>query len=485
MNFNSINFLILFLPIFILAYVIASPKLKNLVILVASIVFFAFNQVYFLPLMLVLILGNYNLAKAIDRTSDQEKKKHILLLTGCGIDLVLLLLFKVLATYGMGWLPKGLPATQVSLVSQYLIPMGFSYIVFQLISYLVDVYNGICECEKSLYHFMLYVMMFPKIVVGPIVRYRDLAGPIKERQSGSQDIADGARRFIQGLIKKTLIADTIAATINPAFALSTPNFPTWIAWFVLIGYAIQIYFDFSGFTDMAIGLGQMLGFRFMENFNYPYISKSVAEFWRRWHISLSTWFREYVFYPLEFSRRKFKFLVQPLNILIVFLLVGLWHGLTLNFFIWGGVHGLALAVEATVLGKWLNKLWKPLQHIYTLALILVGWVFFRSASPAYAIAFFARLVGLGGAITPLPFSVTRPLPIIDPSVWLALGLGIIFSLPVVPWFRKLWDRIMAKDAVGQVVGWLGPDLLLLAFLILSFAAIVSRATVITSIYSKF
>ena len=485
MYFNSIIFLIFFLPIFILLYAVAGQKQKNLIILVASVVFFTWNQVFFLPLMAVVILGNYYLGKAIEKTSDQVKKKRLLLMVGWALNLLLLFFFKDIVAYGVGWLPKRWPEWFVNTLNQYLMPLGFSYIVFQLISYLVDVYNGICESEKSLYNFTFYVMLFPKILVGPIVRYRDLFGQIIERQSNSRGMADGIRRFILGLVKKTLIADTIAYTINPAFALATPNFSTGIAWFVLIGYALQLYFDFSGYTDMAIGLGQMMGFRFMENFNYPYISKSIAEFWRRWHISLSTWFREYVFYPLEFSRRKFKFMVQPLNIFIVFLLTGLWHGITLNFILWGGVHGIALVFELTAWGKKLKKLWAPLQHGYALVVVLIGWVFFRSATLAYAFEFFARLAGSRTGITQLPFSVTQPLPIIEHSVWLAFALGILFSMPIMPWFRKVWDRLLDKGVGWRVVGRVGADLLLVALLVLSVAALLSRATVITSVYQKF
>jgi alginate O-acetyltransferase complex protein AlgI len=397
----------------------------------------------------------------------------------------LLLFFKVIVSYGVKWLPVWLPEGLSKVLDEYLMPLGLSYIVFQLISYHVDVSKGLCKSEKSLFTFTTYVMLFPKILVGPIVRYRDLYGQMICRKTNAQEMADGLRRFIQGLIKKTLIADTIAKTINPAFSLATPNFTTRIAWFVLAGYALQIYFDFSGYTDMAIGLGQMMGFRFMENFNYPYISKSVSEFWRRWHISLSTWFREYVFYPLERSRRKFKFMLQPVNFFIVFLLVGLWHGIAINFIIWGGIHGIALAFESSTFGRWMKKAWAPVQHAYTLVVVLIGWVFFRSPTLAYAIDFLARLAGSGKGISPLPFSVTRPLPFIDPSVWLAFITGLIFSLPIVPGLRQVWVQFMEKNPIRSLVGRIGADLFLLAFLILSIAAIITRATLITSVYARF
>jgi alginate O-acetyltransferase complex protein AlgI len=485
MYFTSMVFLLLFLPVFVILYAVAGQKQKNLVALAASVIFLAWNQPLYLPLMAVVILGNYYLGKEIEKTSDQINKKRLFLSIGWVANLLILLFFKAIVAYGVEWLPKWSPEWLVTTLNQYLMPLGFSYLVFQLISYQVDIYNGICASEKSLYSFTLYVALFPKILIGPILRYRDLFAQIIERQSNSRDMADGLRRFFRGLVKKILIADTIADVINPAFSLSTPNFSTGIAWFVLVGYALQLYFDFSGYTDMAIGLGQIMGFRFMENFNYPYISKSIAEFWRRWHITLSTWFREYVFYPLELSRRKLKVMIQPLNIFIVFLLTGLWHGITLNYLLWGGVHGIALAFELTPVGKKLKKLWAPLQHLYALIVILAGWVFFRSATLDYALNLFARLMGSSKGITQLPYSITRPLPIIDHSVWLAFILGIIFSTPVVPWLCHHWERITEKSNGWRFIGQLVSDLFLVALLLLSIAALVYRNTAPTSIYQKY
>jgi alginate O-acetyltransferase complex protein AlgI len=433
----------------------------------------------------LVVVFDYYLGKWIERLRNRPAKGRIVLLAGCILNLLPLIFFKLIVSYGVGWLHNWIPSDITKLLELYLAPLGLSYLVFQLISYLVDIHNEFCDSEKSFINFTLYVMLFPKILVGPIVRYRDISGQLFKREQNSTDIANGARRFIQGLAKKILIADTIANTINPAFSLATPNFLPWMAWFVLIGYALQLYFDFSGFTDMAIGLGQIMGFRFMENFNYPYISRSISEFWRRWHISLSTWFREYVFYPLEFSRRKARFMIQPVNIFIVFLLTGLWHGLTLNFLLWGAIHGLAIAMESAFLGKWLKKVWKPVQHLYALAIVLIGWVFFRSATPGYALGFIARMVGFKKGITSVPFSITSPLPIIDHSVWLAIVLGVFLSLPIIPTLRQYWQRVTHKYLVVQAIGVLGSDILLFILLILSAAALISRTNTPTSIYAKF
>jgi alginate O-acetyltransferase complex protein AlgI len=483
--FNSFIFLALFLPIFIIIYLVSDPKYRNLVALAASILFFSVGQFFYLPLMGVIVVIDYYLGKWVEKLRSRPVEGRIILIASWALNLIPLIFFKVIASYGVEWLPHWVPGDFIKYFQLYLAPLGLSYIIFQLISYLVDIHNEYCDSEKSFADFALYIMLFPKILVGPIVRYRDISNQLLKRELNSRDVANGARRFIQGLAKKTLIADTIANTINPAFSLQTPNFLTGTAWFVLIGYALQLYFDFSGFTDMAIGLGQIVGFRFMENFNYPYISKSISEFWRRWHISLSTWFREYVFYPLEFSRRKAKFMIQPINIIIVFLLTGAWHGLTFNFLLWGAVHGAAIALESAFLAKWLKKAWAPIQHLYALTIVLIGWVFFRSGTLSYALGFFARMVGSSKGITPVPFSVTRPLPMIDHSVWLAIVLGIILSMPVIPALREYWQRVTGKYLVVQALGVLGTDLLLFTMLILSAAAMISRTNIPTSIYAKF
>ena len=425
--------------------------------------------------MFLWIAVNFFFGKAIEEHREHsEKKARFFFIAGCEFNLSVLLLLKFFAVYG---------AELSSRSFDILRTFGLSYITFQAISYLYDLKNEVCNHEKSFINFSTYVMMFPKLLIGPIVRYRDIAGQLQKRESDVFQVASGLRRFLIGLAKKVLIADTIGRTIDPAFALMTPNFSTATAWFVLFGYAIQLYYDFSGLTDMAIGLGQMLGFRFVENFNYPYIAKSITEFWRRWHISLSSWFRDYVFFPLEFLRRKSKFFSQGMNIFLVFLLTGLWHGLTLNFLIWGGIHGLALVFEMRYQKK-MKNLWAPIQHFYTLVVVLCGWVFFRSNSVDYAVQFFARLFGSQQGLSPLPYSVTQPLPLVNHSVYLALVVGIFFSAPVVPFLLHKWGLITEKQPVFRSLGQLGADGLLLVVGVLSVAAITSMG-VSANIYGGF
>ncbi len=500
MNFNSPVFLFIFLPVCVLVYLIAERRFKNLILLVASLAFFAWGQWFYIPLMLLIILLNFSMAQQIEKVRGQAEPARNALIVSVGLNLAVLLFFKFLVGYGAGWLSKILPGDVAGLVIKNPLPLGLSYIAFQVISYLFDVSNELCDSEKNFLNFTLYILLFPKIITGPIVRYRDISGSIQSREVTSRSVADGIRRFIRGLAKKVLIADQIARITNPAFALPAPSFTTGIAWVVVLGYAIQLYFDFSGYTDMAIGLGQVFGFHFTENFNYPYISKSIGEFWRRWHMTLSGWFRDYVFYPLEFATRRaselrsvelrsfggrlVKRLRQPVNVLIVFFLTGLWHGLTINFIIWGLIHGLAIALETLGLGGWLKKAWAPVQHGYALAVILFGWVFFRSPSPAFAVQLLARLAGSTQGIVQLPIVKTMPLPVIENSVWCALIAGALLCMPVIPALRSAWQRVVERRQALSNLAQVGSDLFLFCLLLGSFSALAGTVFA-ASIYGGF
>jgi len=461
MDFNSPIFLFLFLPTFIFVYYVAGRKVKPVVGIVGSLLFYAWGNLRFIPLMIGLVIFTYLTALGIKRWSDQ-RISSLLLWVGILVNIALLIGFKLWS--GVGY------------------PLGLSYVTFQVIAYLLEAYNKKVEGEKNLIDFSFYLLLFPKIPVGPITRYSQLQSQIKNIQVDPPDVADGLRRFIVGFAKKALIADTLAKVVTPIFNLSSPTISPSIAWLVIISYSLQLYFDFSGYTDMAIGIGRMMGFHFIENFNYPYMSKNIGDFWRRWHISLSSWFRDLVFYPLE--RRRIKWLGQPFNILIVFVLTGLWHGITQNFFIWGLIHGSALVFESTFLGRKLRTFWAPLQHLYALGVILVGWVFFRSPTPHFALVFLQRLLGDVKGLGILPFDLTSPLPFIEPTIVIALLAGIILSFPINKGLDVLLKRIPEDRRVLKVAVWAVGDLCLIFILILSIAATVS-ATFTPGIYGEF
>jgi alginate O-acetyltransferase complex protein AlgI len=457
MELNSPIFLFLFLPLFIAAYYFAPQRIKLVLGILGSLLFYAWGNLTYVPLMMGLALFAYLLGRGINHWRG-SRPALLLLWLGILVNVVLLVGFKL-------W-------TGVKY------PLGLSYVTFQVIAYLVEVYGRESEYEKDLLAFSFYLLLFPKIPVGPITRYRQLREQIQNIQVAPEDLAEGIRRFIRGIAKKALIADTLAKVVTPIFNLTSPVILPHLAWLVIVSYALQLYFDFSGYTDMAIGVGRMLGLRFIENFNFPYLSKNIGDFWRRWHISLSNWFRDYVFYPLE--RRRLKWFGQQINILIVFALTGLWHGLTRNFLIWGLIHGLALIFESTTLGRKLRTAWAPIQHIYALGVILVGWVFFRSPSPDFALDFLRRLAGDMTGYKILPFGLTSPLPIIEPTFLLALAAGILLSFPIGGWLQKRAETILPAQLPRQILYDLW-----LVFLLLASIASTANAAFQPGIYGTF
>jgi alginate O-acetyltransferase complex protein AlgI len=309
--------------------------------------------------------------------------------------------------------------------------------------------SGQKSAERS--HFLpvsSYLLLFPKAISGPITRFQEITDQMKKREISIPQTAAGIRRFMLGFAKKALIADQLALiTGREIFSQSPLHLPAGLAWLALLCFTLQIYFDFSAYTDMAVGLGQSLGFDFGENFNYPYLSQSITEFWRRWHISLSKWFRDYVFYPLELKRRSIKWLIQPLNILVVFLLTGLWHGVTPPFIAWGLLQGAALVLESGRFGIWLKKLWRPLQNGYALSVIMLGWILFRSPTLLYAWNYLKALAGFSKPAAWLTFTAYPP---VSPLVWFALAAGILFSFPFLPAFQK---RFTQHSSPEKAVAW--------------------------------
>ena len=445
MEFTSLLFLFLFLPVSVIFVFMGEQRFRPFIILFLSLAFFLLGRSSSLEIITGLIVMNFVLGRWIEgwRTTS---KARIILVVGIVSNLSILVLSKLFSAYSpeivVGSIKKLLPFSIENWLADLIFPIGLSYITFQVISYLVDVYKGTCSSEKNFLHFCLYIFFFPKLLTGPITPYRSIRDQLHHPSPEIQNVANGLRRFAYGLAKKVLIADQLAKVVNAAFGLKTPNFSPDIAWLVLISFALQLYFDFSGYIDMALGLGQALGFQLPENFDFPYLSRSISEFWRRWHMTLSGWFREYIFYPLE--RKRLPVFGQQINILIVFLLTGLWHGLTLPYVVWGLIHGIAIVLESTFFGRWLRKTWYPIQHIYALSVILFSWIFFRSSSMEFAWLFLKRLFGDLSGITVLPFSTTTPLPFIEPTFLLAFAMGIIFSLPVSQWLGNLRERLVSR-----------------------------------------
>lgn len=439
MEFTSLTFLFLFLPLLVGIYLLAQARFRPMLLLAASILFLAWGRPSALLAFALLIGGNYFFGLWIEKSLSSKFR----LALGVIYNLAILLAYKVFTTFPPLWFTQTferiLPDAVETSILDLIYPIGLSYLALQMVSYLVDIARSATPSEKNPFNFALYVTLFPKLLTGPITPYRDLRASLSTPEIAPSKIADGLRRFAIGLIKKTLIADQLAKIANPAFNLPSPNFSPQIAWLALLAFTLQIYYDFSGFTDMAIGLGRVFGFTFPENFNQPFGAKSIGEFWRRWHMSLSAWFREYVFYPLE--RCRIPLIGQQLNILVVFFFTGLWHGMTPTFLVWGLIHGVALAFESTAFGRWLRGAWRPLQFLYLIIVVAFAWIFFRSPNLAYAGDFILRLAGATDARAPYPFSMTRPLPFIDPTTWVALAVGILLQTPLASFLTSWWARL--------------------------------------------
>lgn len=447
MNFNTALFLFLFLPFFLITYFAAQPRWRPILGVLASGLFYAWGSAINLAFITGLILFNYGLARLFD-----SKPSRWLLPFGVFVNVGVLAFHKLFLSHGMAiffGLDRFLPARIINWLGEMTFPLGLSFVSFQLIAYLLDISKGTIKPEKNPVSFAFYALMFPKLLSGPIVRYQTVAEQLPSPVLDTDQIAGGIRRFLRGFAKKILIADVLAGTVNAVFALPGSALTPAFAWLGLTGYALQIYFDFSGYTDMAIGLASMMGFRFIENFNHPYMAQSIGDFWRRWHISLSTWFRDYVFYPLE--RRRLPVMGQSINILIVFLLTGLWHGAASSFILWGLLHGLFIALEGLFLNKLLQKTFRPIRHLYTLSVLLLTWLLFRAPDYEFIFDFLRALAGNAPAQIQLPFAETSPLPFIEPSFLIAFTAGVVLSLPLGPALQKQLDRSMALTVLSDVI----------------------------------
>lgn len=382
-------FILIFLPALIFFYYISLKKIRNFVLLMFSLFFYAYGEPKYLLIMLLSIGINYSMGYLVDRYRGTQLKAKLIVFLAVALNLAILGYYKYIdfAIENFNRLLNiSLPLMNV------ILPIGISFFTFQGLSYVIDVYRGIGKVQKNPLNVALYISLFPQLIAGPIVRYETVADQIDNRKETLEGFTYGIERFILGLSKKVLVANTVGLIADEIFKLQAADLSTSLAWIGIIAYTFQIYFDFSGYSDMAIGLGRMFGFKFLENFNYPYISKSITDFWRRWHISLSTWFRDYLYIPIggnRVSQHRYIF-----NILLVWFLTGLWHGAAWNFILWGLYYGLILIMEKFFLGKIIEKLPRAFQHIYTMILVVFGWLLFRADSMAQIKLYLQAMFGL-------------------------------------------------------------------------------------------
>lgn len=392
MVFSSLVFMFAYLPITLLAYYLVPRQGRNIFLFIVNLIFYGWGEPKLVLLMVFNIFFNYIGGWLVDKYRADAKKKKLFLILTCVLDVGILAVFKYtgMITETLNMLPfLNIPELQISL------PIGISFYTFQTMSYVIDVYRDDAPVSKNFINFGTYVALFPQLIAGPIVRYRDVAEQLVNRRETLEMFTKGVKLFMVGLAKKVIIANTMGTLTTNIFATTDENgvVGTWVG---MIAYTFQIYFDFSGYSDMACGLGNMMGFEFLKNFNYPYIAKSITDFWRRWHISLSTWFKEYVYIPLGGNRKGVK--RQILNLLIVWGLTGLWHGAAYNFVLWGLYYGLLLILEKFVLKKFLDRLPSFVQHIYTLFIIIIGWGLFYFTDVGQLGEFMVDLFNFGNGI---------------------------------------------------------------------------------------
>lgn len=442
MVFSSISFLFIFLPFVFIFYLLIPFKFRFVFLLFANLFFYFWGEGKYIEIMIYSIFLNYIsgiLLEKLNQSGENDRKIIFLTIPIC-LNLLLLIYFKYLNFITQSLIDVGFTSLQNPNIH---LPIGISFFTFQGISYLIDIYRKNVQGTKNFIHFAMYISLFSQLIAGPIVRYKDIENDILQNHITHQKIVYGLKRFIIGLAKKVIISNTLAALSDQIFGINPNEISTWHAWLGAICYSLQIYFDFSGYSDMAIGLGYMFGFRFLENFNYPYLSKSMQEFWRRWHISLSTWFRDYLFIPLGGSNVGKNRLY--LNLMIVFLLCGIWHGANWTFIVLGIWHGFFLVLERLQIFQFLKTMNSFLKHLYTLLIVMIGWILFRADNLDTAIIYIRTLFIYKENVFNLDqYTVLKML---NPHLIFIIALGLIAATPI----GKYSYEYLKESKIGNAV----------------------------------
>lgn len=431
MLFSSTTFIFIFLTLLLILYFpIKNIKYRNIILLIFSLIFYSWGEPKYIFLMLITVLIAYIFGLLIDKYRFEKRKSKLFLIISVVLILLNLFIFKYL-DFSIG-IFNSIFKTNIGL-SKLVLPIGISFYTFQILSYVIDLYWGKVGVQKNYFRLLLYVSFFPQLIAGPIVRYETVEKEISDRKTTLDGFINGFKRFIWGLAKKVIIANNVAIFCDYIYN-NYSSYGSNILWVAAICYTLQIYFDFSGYSDMAIGLGKMFGFNFLENFNYPYIATSITDFWRRWHISLSSFFRDYVYIPLGGNRvSKIKFIR---NIFIVWLLTGIWHGASYNFILWGLYYAILLLIEKMVTGRYIEKLPKVLKILYSLFFITLGWVIFRVENINDLILVIKKMFSFNNTSFVTLFNNNAMLI----STIHYIILGIFLSLPIDKWFKEKVDK---------------------------------------------
>lgn len=431
MLFSSTTFIFMFLTLLLILYFpIKNIKYRNIILLIFSLIFYSWGEPKYIFLMLITVLIAYIFGLLIDKYRFEKRKSKLFLIISVVLILLNLFIFKYL-DFSIGIFNR-IFKTNIGL-SKLVLPIGISFYTFQILSYVIDLYRGKVGVQKNYFRLLLYVSFFPQLIAGPIVRYETVEKEISDRKTTLDGFINGFKRFIWGLAKKVIVANNVAIFCDYVYS-NYSSYGSNILWVAAICYTLQIYFDFSGYSDMAIGLGKMFGFNFLENFNYPYIASSITDFWRRWHISLSSFFRDYVYIPLGGNRvSKVKFIR---NIFIVWLLTGIWHGASYNFILWGLYYAILLLIEKMFTGKYIEKLPKVLKMLYSLFFITLGWVIFRVENLNDLVLVIKKMFSFNNTSFVTLFNNNSMLISTIPYII----LGIFLSLPIDKWFKEKVDK---------------------------------------------
>ncbi|MDU1567711.1 MAG: MBOAT family O-acyltransferase [Clostridium sp.] len=428
MLFSSSVFIFIFLPLVLFLYYISGKKIRNYILLLASLIFYAWGGVNYLKILMVSILINYIFGLLIDKTVDRSHLRKFILILGIILNLALLFYYK----YYDFFIENINNILNMNLeLKRIVLPIGISFFTFQGMSYIIDIYRNDGKVNKNIFSVALYISFFPQLVAGPIIKYKTIDEQIRVRKESIDYFSYGINRFVIGLGKKIIISDMLGTISDNIFLLANSSGIDMItAWIGAICYTLQIYFDFSGYSDMAIGLGHLFGFKFPENFNYPYISRSITEFWRRWHISLSTWFKEYLYIPLGGNRRGNVYF----NLFVVFLVTGLWHGASWNFVIWGLWHGMFMIIERVIRNEnWYKKIPSFIKIFITLFIVIIGWVLFKATTLEEGLKYLSIMFGLSN-FSNITFEYTY---FISRKFIVLIIIGIIASTPI---FKNIFNR---------------------------------------------
>ncbi len=469
MLFSSLVFLFVFLPLLLGIYFISDDKNKNNILLAFSLFFYAWGEPKYIAIMIFSILLNYTLGILVDNYKNTNKSKLIMFLS-IFINLGILFYFKYI-NFVIENL-NNIFSSNIALVD-VVMPIGISFFTFQALSYVADVYMGKVEVQKDVYKVALYISLFPQLIAGPIVKYKDVAEQLEYREHNINNAVYGSYRFITGFAKKIILANAFGSIADEVYSLDYIYLDTTTAWIGSIAYSLQLYFDFSAYSDMAIGLGKIFGFTFLENFNYPYISRSITEFWRRWHISLGTWFREYLYIPLGGNRKGIR--RTYINLFMVFFVTGIWHGASWSFILWGIWHGIFTILERLFNFNFNeeNKIKSFIKHIYALLIVQIGWVFFRAETLSDAVMFLKRMFFIDTDYV----QIYGPRYFLDNNTLILLAVAILISTPAC---KNLFN-VSKVDTYAKKIVYLAS----LTLLFICSIAILSATTFNPFIYFRF